>query len=62
MLARATFSLSARIHVVMNVAIRAGVVCVSAGGVWQGGRLELFAKDSKRAGQCGNVCVQDRRG
>ena len=39
-----------------NVAIRAGAVCVSARGEWQGSRLELFAMYRKRAGRSGISC------
>ena len=39
-----------------DVAIRACEVCVSAGGEWQGSRLELFAMYRKRAGRSGISC------
>ena len=42
-----------RVH---EVAIRDDEVCVSASGEWQGAKLELFAKDRKRAGRSGILC------
>ena len=41
-----------RVH---DVAIRDGVVCVSASG-WKHSRRELFAMYRKRAGQSGSMC------